>query len=72
MQITATTHNGELTNLIKYQLKDGLGLFEIDRDTGEISTTSNSIDYETTQEYTLVVEAQDRSTEPFRSVIYRS
>ncbi|XP_072050358.1 cadherin EGF LAG seven-pass G-type receptor 2-like [Amphiura filiformis] len=64
--IIAKSYDGSTGN-IKYQLKDGKGLFEIGRDSGDITTISADVDFELIQEYTLVVEAQDRSTEPFRS-----
>ena len=52
-------------SIIFYKLTKGNDLFEIDQTSGEIKV-KDALDYETTTEHTLVVEAQDRGIEPFR------
>ncbi|XP_072039294.1 cadherin-23-like [Amphiura filiformis] len=51
---------------IKSATNDGFSQFAIDEQSGAISLTG-TVDYETYKDYTLVVEAQDRRSDPTRS-----
>ncbi len=69
LQVNATSQNAGTTEIF-YSLKSGnnggLEVFEIDKNTGEVTVKSIDTDFELYKEYTLVVEAQDRGTEPPR------
>ena len=66
-QVLATSLNLDCdAPCIFYKLTRGNDVFQIDQISGVIQVREDNINYEVTDEYTLVVEAQDRSMEPFR------
>ncbi|XP_072050323.1 cadherin EGF LAG seven-pass G-type receptor 2-like [Amphiura filiformis] len=70
VQVHATSENvgtSDILYSIKSGTNGGLDLFEIVTITGEITVKSDQIDYESFKEHVLVVEAQERGTDPPRS-----
>lgn len=68
VSLTATDKDTNANGVIKFSLISGTGMakFEIDEDTGEI-TTSVNIDYEDMVTYYLLVQAVDQGTDPLSS-----
>ena len=69
IQVSATTYDNEPDSVvysIRSSTSDGLSIFEIDKNTGNITVQQDVTDAEDVNEYTLVVEAQDRRFEPVR------
>ena len=59
-----------IADIVVYDLRsstdNGLEIFSINETSGEITVQDDSTDAETVNEYTLVVEAQDRRFDPIR------
>ena len=68
-QVSATTFDNEI-DIVVYSIRsstsDGLSIFEIDEETGDITVLQNATNAEDVIEYTLVVEAQDKRFDPIR------
>ncbi len=66
----SATNSAGTSEGIVYRIKsgtnDGETKFRIDEQTGNITVSSTDIDYETNTIFTLVVEAQDRRSDPTR------
>lgn len=60
----------DIADIVVYDLRsstdNGLEIFSINETSGEITVQDDSTDAETVNEYTLVVEAQDRRFDPIR------
>ena len=66
MTATGASESSKIFYHLQSASNNGSRVFDVEKTSGNITVISDATDAETTTEYTLVVEAEDRASNPVR------